>query len=104
MIMYLASLKSVPEQLYEAASIDGATWWQRTRYITLPMMRNIIAITVLLSDADKRTLLGTLHQQFAGSGLRYWLTANDGLATTSNPGGIGRWAYQLEDLTVDPSP
>lgn len=36
--------------------------------------------------------------------LRYWLTANDGLATTSNPGGIGRWAYQLEDLTVDPSP
>ncbi len=49
MIMYLASLKSVPEQLYEAASIDGATWWQRTRYITLPMMRNIIAITVLAS-------------------------------------------------------
>ena len=49
MIMYLASLKSVPEQLYEAASIDGATWWQRTRYITLPMMRNIIAITVLSS-------------------------------------------------------
>jgi len=49
MIMYLASLKSVPEQLYEAAAIDGATWWQRTRYITLPMMRNIIAITVLSS-------------------------------------------------------
>jgi multiple sugar transport system permease protein len=49
MIMYLASLKSVPEQLYEAASIDGATWWQRTRYVTLPMMRNIIAITVLSS-------------------------------------------------------
>jgi multiple sugar transport system permease protein len=49
MIMYLASLKSVPEQLYEAAAIDGATWWQRTRYVTLPMMRNIIAITVLSS-------------------------------------------------------
>jgi multiple sugar transport system permease protein len=31
MIMYLASLKSVPEELYEAASIDGATWWQRLR-------------------------------------------------------------------------
>jgi len=49
MIMYLASLKSVPEQLYEAAAIDGATWWQRARYVTLPMMRNIIAITVLSS-------------------------------------------------------
>jgi multiple sugar transport system permease protein len=49
MIMYLAALKSVPEQLYEAASIDGANWWQKMWYITLPMMRNIIAITVLFS-------------------------------------------------------
>ena len=49
MIMYLAALKSVPEQLYEAAAIDGANWWQRIRFITLPMMRNIIAITTLFS-------------------------------------------------------
>jgi multiple sugar transport system permease protein len=49
MIMYLAALKSVPEQLFEAASIDGANWWQKIWYITLPMMRNIIAITVLFS-------------------------------------------------------
>jgi multiple sugar transport system permease protein len=49
MIMYLAALKSVPEQLYEAAEIDGANWWQRMWYITLPMMRNIIMITALFS-------------------------------------------------------
>jgi multiple sugar transport system permease protein len=49
LIMYLAALKSVPEQLYEAASIDGATWWQRIWFVTLPMMRNIIAITILFS-------------------------------------------------------
>jgi multiple sugar transport system permease protein len=49
MIMYLAALKSVPEALYEAAAIDGATSWQRLRYITVPMMRNIISITVLFS-------------------------------------------------------
>ena len=49
MIMYLAALKSVPEQLYEAAKIDGATWWQTMRFVTLPMMRNIIAITALFS-------------------------------------------------------
>jgi multiple sugar transport system permease protein len=49
MIMYLAALKSVPEQLYEAARIDGATWWQTIWYVTLPMMRNIIAITALFS-------------------------------------------------------
>jgi multiple sugar transport system permease protein len=49
MIMYLASLKSVPDELYEAAAIDGATWWQRTRYVTFPMTRNVIAITMLFS-------------------------------------------------------
>ena len=49
MIMYLAALKSVPEQLYEAAAIDGANWWQSMWYVTLPMMRNIIAITALFS-------------------------------------------------------
>jgi multiple sugar transport system permease protein len=49
LIMYLAALKSVPEQLYEAASIDGASAWQKLIHVTLPMMRNIIAITVLLS-------------------------------------------------------
>jgi len=49
LIMYLAALKSVPEQLYEAAEIDGANWWQKIWYVTLPMMRNIIAITVLFS-------------------------------------------------------
>lgn len=49
MIMYLAALKSVPDQLYEAAAIDGATGWQGLRYVTLPMMRNVISITVLFS-------------------------------------------------------
>src|SRR4051812_9109439 len=47
MIMYLAALKSVPEALYEAASIDGAGARQKLFFVTLPMMRNIIAITVL---------------------------------------------------------
>ena len=49
MIMYLAALKSVPEQLHEAASIDGANWFQKIWYINLPMMRNIIQITALFS-------------------------------------------------------
>jgi multiple sugar transport system permease protein len=49
MIMYLAALKSVPEHLYESAAIDGANAWQKLIYITLPMLRNIISITVLFS-------------------------------------------------------
>src|ERR1700736_4568882 len=49
LIMYLAALKSVPEQLHEAAMIDGANWWQKIWFINLPMMRNIIQITALFS-------------------------------------------------------
>jgi multiple sugar transport system permease protein len=49
MIMYLAALKSVPDQIYEAAAIDGAGAVQKLFFVTLPMMRNIIAITTLFS-------------------------------------------------------
>jgi multiple sugar transport system permease protein len=49
LIMYLAALKSIPAELYEAARVDGASAWQRLVYVTLPMMRNIIAITMLFS-------------------------------------------------------
>tara|TARA_B100001939_G_C16937821_1_gene616940 strand:- start:239 stop:1126 length:888 start_codon:yes stop_codon:yes gene_type:complete len=49
LIMYLAALKSIPEDLYEAASIDGANYWQKLFFITLPMMKNIISITILFS-------------------------------------------------------
>jgi multiple sugar transport system permease protein len=37
-LIYLASLKGIPKTLYEAAEIDGASAWAKTRYITLPML------------------------------------------------------------------
>jgi multiple sugar transport system permease protein len=49
LIMYLAALKSIPGELYEAAEMDGAGPWQKFFHITLPMIRNIIAITTLFS-------------------------------------------------------
>jgi len=49
MIMYLAGLKSIPQELFESSAIDGASAFQRLHHITLPMLRNIIAITVLFS-------------------------------------------------------
>jgi len=51
MILFLAGLQDIPEQLYEAASIDGANAWQRFINVTLPGLRNVmvfvfIAITI----------------------------------------------------------
>jgi multiple sugar transport system permease protein len=82
LIMYLAALKSVPEQLYEAASIDGATWWQRIWYVTLPMMRNIISITILFSTIVT----------FANFDIVRVLTAGGPLTATHI---FGTWAFKV---------
>lgn len=50
MVIFLAGLQSVPTDLYEAASIDGASGWQRLRYITLPLIRQTtLFILVMLT-------------------------------------------------------
>ena len=38
MIIFLAGLQSIPEELYEAARIDGASVWRQFRHVTLPML------------------------------------------------------------------
>src|SRR5215470_17489962 len=48
-ITLLAGLQTVPPELYEAATIDGAGGWQRFRFITLPLLRPIILIVTLFS-------------------------------------------------------
>jgi multiple sugar transport system permease protein len=47
MLIFLAGLQAVPDELYEAASIDGANAWQRFRYVTLPLLKPLIAIQLL---------------------------------------------------------
>jgi len=48
-ISFLAGMKAIPAELYEAAAVDGANAVQRFRHITLPALRNIMIIVVLLS-------------------------------------------------------
>jgi len=48
-VSYLAGMQSIPGELYEAASVDGASAWRRFWHITLPGLKHIIIITVLLS-------------------------------------------------------
>lgn len=63
MVILLAALQDVPEELYEAASIDGASTWQQFRYITVPGIRNalifVLTVTTILSMRlfDQPTLM-----------------------------------------------
>lgn len=49
MVIYLAALQSIPADLYEAASIDGATGWKQFLYITLPNIYKIIELNLFLT-------------------------------------------------------
>jgi multiple sugar transport system permease protein len=48
-IIFLAGLEAVPKDLYESASVDGATKFQQFFYITIPNIRNIILFVVLIN-------------------------------------------------------
>jgi len=49
MVLLLAGMQAVPREVHESAEVDGATWWQRERSITLPMLRRPIAMSLILS-------------------------------------------------------
>jgi multiple sugar transport system permease protein len=48
-IIFLAGLQSIPQELYEAAAVDGAFRWKQFRHITLPQLKPVILIATLLS-------------------------------------------------------
>ncbi|MFY1693061.1 ABC transporter permease subunit [Plantactinospora sp. WMMB782] len=49
-VAFLAGLKAIPADLYEAATVDGASSWQRFLHVTLPGLRHVITVTVTLSS------------------------------------------------------
>jgi multiple sugar transport system permease protein len=50
MIILLAGLQSIPAELYEAASVDGAGAWQRFRYVTLPSLRPTLLFSTVVAS------------------------------------------------------
>jgi len=47
-LMFLAGLQTIPDDLYEAAEIDGASRWRQFRDITLPGLRGVLFVVILL--------------------------------------------------------
>ncbi|MQY39891.1 Lactose transport system permease protein LacF [Streptomyces sp. RB17] len=57
-LIYLAAMQAVPTDLYEAASIDGATRWQQFRKVTIPALRPTILFTIVISTIGSMQLFG----------------------------------------------
>lgn len=51
MILFMAAMQAVPEELYEAAKVDGAGWWRREARVTLPLVRRTTALVLVLTIA-----------------------------------------------------
>ncbi|WP_093872637.1 carbohydrate ABC transporter permease [Streptomyces sp. TLI_105] len=66
MMLFLAGLQSIPSEILEAASIDGAGPWQRFRHITLPLLGPTIRISVFLSIIGSIQLFDLVWVMTAG--------------------------------------
>jgi arabinogalactan oligomer/maltooligosaccharide transport system permease protein len=60
MVTILGALQSVPKETYEAADVDGASWWRKLVSITLPMIRPAIMPAIVLSSISTFQMFGTV--------------------------------------------
>jgi multiple sugar transport system permease protein len=66
MIILIAGIKSIPEVLYEAAQIDGASSWQRFWKITLPLLRRPLAFVIVADTAINMLLFAPVYLMTRG--------------------------------------
>ncbi|MCP4168474.1 MAG: sugar ABC transporter permease [Chloroflexi bacterium] len=66
MVIFLAGLKSLPLEPYEAARVDGATRWQRFWYITLPLLKPTFLVALLLRTMQSFKVFDVIYATTAG--------------------------------------
>lgn len=99
MVMILAGLQAIPDELHEAARVEGASAFQRFLYVTIPGLRTILTIAFILSviwsfnafnviwlmtqggPSDATHIFNTLAYEFAFTDLRYGYAAALGIVT-----------------------
>jgi raffinose/stachyose/melibiose transport system permease protein len=60
-VVFMAGLQRVEPELYEAASLDGASWWQRLRHITVPMIRPEIFVVLVTTTIAALKIFGPIY-------------------------------------------
>ena len=67
MFLFVAGLKGIPQEYYEAASIDGANAWRRFWGITLPALRPVTAVVMTLTSINTLKLFDLVYVMTAGA-------------------------------------
>jgi ABC-type sugar transport system permease subunit len=60
-LLFLAGMQSISEDLYAAAEVDGAGYWQRFRYVTLPALRPILFLVLVLCTVNGFLMLDLIY-------------------------------------------
>ena len=84
MLLFIAGLQSIPEQLYEAAKVEGSTAWETFWYITIPMLGRVIMLVLFYTVAESFTAFGSLADSLLGK-----MVSNGVYDSTS----AGLWLY-----------
>lgn len=97
-IIYLAGLQTVPAELYEAASMDGAGSWRQFRSITFPMIAGFFTINMVLSLKNFLQVFDHIVAMTGGGPG----TATESIAVVIYKGGFqgGEYGYQIANAVV----
>jgi len=68
-VIYLAGLQNIPEDYYEAATVDGAGAWERFRHITIPLIAPITLLLVIMSVIDAFLIFDVVYVMTDGGPL-----------------------------------
>ncbi|URN93043.1 MAG: sugar ABC transporter permease [Candidatus Pristimantibacillus lignocellulolyticus] len=82
MMLFLAGLQEIPEDIYEASDIDGAGGWKKFWYITMPSLKGVTALVIILQSIASFKLFG-----------QTWLITKGGPGTTTTP--LVHYIYQI---------
>jgi len=66
MIVQLAGLQSIPNTLYEASSIDGASAFQNLRYITIPLLKQTLMVNIIFVTMWTFNIMGSVYVLTSG--------------------------------------
>jgi multiple sugar transport system permease protein len=75
MILFIAAIHAIPHEINEAAAADGATFWQRTRRVTIPLTRSTILLVTLISVIGSLLAFDQFYIMTAGQPFNQTATA-----------------------------
>jgi ABC-type sugar transport system permease subunit len=88
-VAFLAGLQNIPSETYEAAAVDGANRWQQFRFVTIPGLRHVILVVLMLDRRRSGRFDGGVHRARLRNGDREHAAGRGVGGAGDDPAGAG---------------